>query len=148
MTVRRVGPGDEALWAQAVTGLVPSADRDGRVASTDELRGALTDPRCLLYVAREADVVLGLLSAYCFPDVEAGGHIAYLYDIEVDAARRRQGTGRALVDALIDDCRSEGVHLIWAGTEATNRAARRTFEASDAELEGDAYVEYEWDLEE
>jgi RimJ/RimL family protein N-acetyltransferase len=38
------------------------------------------------------------------------------------------------------------VKLIWAGTHAENRAARRTFERTGAELVGDAYAEYEWNL--
>jgi ribosomal protein S18 acetylase RimI-like enzyme len=68
--------------------------------------------------------------------VEAGGSLVYLYDIEVAAAHRREGAGRALVQALVKICSADGVKRIWAGTEIENAAARRTFEATDAELDG------------
>jgi ribosomal protein S18 acetylase RimI-like enzyme len=79
--------------------------------------------------------------------VEAGGSLVYLYDIEVAAAHRRRGAGRALVQALVKSCSADGVKRIWAGTEIGNAPARRTFEATDAALEGESYAEYEWELE-
>ena len=44
-------------------------------------------------------------------------------------------------------CRADGVRCIWAGTKIDNVPARRTFEATGAELEGEAYAEYEWELD-
>jgi ribosomal protein S18 acetylase RimI-like enzyme len=148
--VRRARGGDEAIWLEAVASLVPLEDREGRIASTHDIRSALADARCYLYLAFDAGAparkTVGLLSGYRFPDVEAGGELVYLYDIEVAAEHRRKGAGRRLVSALVADCEADGVRLIWAGTERDNLAARRTFEATDAELEGERYVEYEWDL--
>jgi hypothetical protein len=40
-----------------------------------------------------------------------------------------------------------GDEELWAGTEIGNAPARRTFEATDAALEGESYAEYEWELE-
>lgn len=147
MEVRRAEPGDEALWARAVASLVPPEDREDRLATTAEVATALRDPRCYLYLAFLADEPVGLLNAYRFPDVEAGGQIVYLYDIEVARDHRRVGAGAALVAALVRSCEEDGVRRVWAGTEVGNTAARRTFEATGAELEGDGYAEYEWDLE-
>lgn len=147
MRVRRLGAGEEALWSRAVAALVAADDRDERLASAAELIRTLEDARCYLYVAfRDGDPV-GLLTAYRFPDAEAGGELVYLYDIEVAAERRRDGIGKALLSALSDQCREDGVRRIWAGTERGNLAARRAFEATGAELEGESYVEYEWALE-
>lgn len=145
--VRRARPGDERLWLSAVESILSQEQRDGGAATHDEVASALADARCHLLLAASGGTPLGLLSAYVFPDVAAGGHLAYLYDVEVAPSHRRQGIGAALVDALAASCREDGVRLIWAGTDAGNRAARRTFERTGAECEGDRYIEYEWEIE-
>jgi len=73
--------------------------------------------------------------------------MVYLYDIEVALPHRQKGIASALVRRLLEDCDADGADWVWAGTEATNKAARKTFETTKAVLVGDAYVEYEWDLE-
>jgi aminoglycoside 6'-N-acetyltransferase I len=147
VNVTRVETGDEALWARAVARLVSEDDRDRRLASPADLTDALADSRCYLYVALIDSEPTGLLSAYCFPDVQAGGNLAYLYDIEVAQEHRRLGVGAALVTELVSQCREDGVRRIWAGTDLNNIPARRTFEATGADLEGETYIEYVWDLE-
>ena len=145
--VRRLHSGEEQAWQDAVAVLVPCEDREGYLASIEEIAEGLADDRCYLLLASRDGDTCGLLSAFRFPDVEAGGKRVYLYDIEVDAGQRRLGAGSALVKALADACVADGVEVIWAGTERNNLAARATFEATGAVLDGDRYVEYEWDLE-
>lgn len=147
MKICRAKPGDEAAWREAVFTLVPGQHREHRLVTVEELGRALHDPRCYLFLALVESDIVGLLSAYQFPDVEAGGRLVYLYDIEVSLAHRRRGIGSALIHALIDECRKDGVLRIWAGTDTANHAARRTFELTEAELEGDQYLEYVWDLD-
>ena len=144
--VLRAKVGDERLWLSAVASILSESDRDGRIATDTDVASALADPRCLLFLALSGDVPVGLLSAYTFPDAAAGGRLAYLYDIEVLESHRRAGVGTALVKALLGTCRAGGVRTIWAGTDVENQAARRTFERTGAEIEGDSYVEYEWVL--
>ena len=145
--IRRAKAGDEELWRSAVSSVLSETDRGGRIACSEHIASALGDPRCLLFLAFSEGTPVGLLSAYVFPDVAAGGRLAYLYDIEVHRSHRRLGVGKALVEALVACCRAEGVTMIWAGTDAQNTAARRTFERTGAEVEGDSYVEYEWELD-
>lgn len=111
------------------------------------MAAALADPRCQLFLALEGATPVGLLSAYVFPDVVSGGQLAYLYDIEVMPSSRRGRVGTALVEALLAGCEAAGVKLVWAGTDAENEAARRTFEGTGAEAEGGRYVEYEWEID-
>ena len=144
MNVRRLTGGDESLWLSAVTAVLGPEDR---VASTAEAAAALADSRCYLFVATHDDALVGLLTAYRFPDVTSGGEIAYLYDIEVLPVQRRKGLGAQLVGALVECCEQDNVKLIWAGTDVNNVAARRTFEVTGAEVEGLSYAEYEWHLE-
>lgn len=147
LNVQRLTPSEAALWVRAVDCLVPSDDRDDELLSVEEARAALADERCYLLVATLEQDPIGLLSAYRFPDVECGGHLVYLYDIEVQTAQRRRGVGRALVEALKHLSNDDDVDMLWAGTERDNSAARITFERTGARLVGEQYVEYEWDLD-
>jgi ribosomal protein S18 acetylase RimI-like enzyme len=145
--VRRATPGDERLWRSAAASILSDEQTEGTFASDIELAAALSDARCYLFLSLEGEKPVGLLSAYVFPDVVSGGKLAYLYDIEVLRSYRRGPVGTSLLSALLASCRADGVKLVWAGTDCENVAARRTFERTGAEAEGDQYVEYEWDLD-
>ncbi len=145
--IRRLRKGDEKRWLAAVQELISAEDREGELISESELSKALEDSRCYLYLAFIDSSIVGLANAFRFPNVEAGGEMVYLYDIEVAQSFRKKGIGSALIKQLMNDCKEDDVDFIWAGTERKNLAARKTFEATAATLEGDAYVEYEWDLE-
>jgi len=146
MKVRRLTSGEESLWSKAVSAVVAEENRKGPLASQREIVQVLGDSRCHLIVAEEDGEPVGLLSAYRFPDVVAGGELVYLYDIEVRVDHRRNGVGTTLIRSLIECCQKDRVRHIWAGTDVTNIAARRTFEATGAELEGESYAEFEWKL--
>ena len=148
MNVGRLVPGEGEMWRNAVSKLVPGEDRSNELLSSAEAEAALADTRCYLLVTEIGGELVGLLSAYRLPDVECGGSLVYLYDIEVSADYRRQGIGKLMIQRLIALCEEDDVDLIWAGTEVSNEAARRAFESTGAKLEGSSYAEYEWDLEE
>lgn len=144
--VRKLRRGDERLWISAVGSILAESDRTDSAASATAVASALDDPRCLLFVALTGETPIGLLSAYTFLDVVRGGRLAYLYDIQVLESRRRTGVGTALVKHLLASCSAAGVKKVWAGTDVSNVAARSTFEHTGAEVEGDSYVEYEWQV--
>ena len=145
---RRAAPGDENAWRGAVEQVISSEDRDDELISYDETETALADDRCYMLIAEVDEDPVGLLSGYRFPDLETGGLIVYLYDIEVLESHRTEGVGSALIDELMDQCDADDVRLIWAGTDAENWPARHAFESTGGELAGESYVEYEWDLDE
>lgn len=147
MRIHRLTSGEEDLWSKAVAVIVAEENREGPLASQREVAQALADLRCYLFVAEEDADPVGLLSAYRFPDVVTGGELVYLYDIEVRVDHRRKGVGATLIRSLAECCQRDRVRRIWAGTDVTNMAARRTFEATGAELEGESYAEYEWELQ-
>ncbi|MEE8288849.1 MAG: GNAT family N-acetyltransferase [Nitrosomonadaceae bacterium] len=146
--VHRLGPGDEGSWRTAVEQIISPEDRDEQLITESEVLAALTDSRCYMFLATINGEAVGLLSAYRFPDLEAGGSLVYLYDIEVTLSHRGNGIGRDLIVELMSFSQSDGVKLIWAGTEGNNTSARRAFESTKGELTGVSYVEYEWELEE
>jgi GNAT superfamily N-acetyltransferase len=143
----RKAPGDELRWREAVSKVISSDERDGQLISGAEAVVAIDDDRCYLLISEIGDAPIGILTAYRFPDLEAGGApLVYLYNVEVLQSYRGRGVGKSLLNQLIELCDADGVKLVWSGTEATNKSARLAFESTDAELEGDSYVEYEWDL--
>ena len=147
LSVRRLRGGEGATWRQAVAAVISPADRDNELISEADADNALQDERCYMLVAEVESSPAGLLSAYRFPDLEAGGQIAYLYDIEVLADYRNTGIGYQLLQALLALCDRDEVDLLWAGTEASNLSARALFEKTGATLEGDSYTEYEWEMD-
>lgn len=147
MNIQRLSPGQSTVWRDAVSSLVPPAERDHELISTREAERSLEDDRCYLLVAQEEDSPMGLLSAFRFPDVDCGGSLVYLYNIDVAPARRNQGIGRSLISELLRLCYADDVDVIWAGTESNNRAARAIFEATGARLDSESYTEYEWFLD-
>ena len=146
MKIRRLESGDENIWFKALSILLPGTDEGAVKASLEDIAAAISDDRCYLLVALDEEGPAGLLSAYRFPDVRTGGSLAYLYDIEVMGEKRGHGIGKGLVNALIACCKRDGVKLVWAGTDMENKAARQTFATTGGKVEGDSYVEYEWDI--
>jgi ribosomal protein S18 acetylase RimI-like enzyme len=65
----------------------------------------------------------------------------FLYELGVDAAFRRQGIGRALVDRLAALARQAGCDGMWTITDEDNEAARAAYEGAGAEPETDQVVE-------
>ncbi|MFQ2317935.1 GNAT family N-acetyltransferase [Aeromonas caviae] len=145
MEIKRLTRGDENIWFKALSILLAETGEGAEKASLEDIAAAISDERCYLLVALHDDEPVGLLSAYRFPDVRTGGHLAYLYDIEVLDEKRGRGIGKGLVNTLIACCTRDGVRLVWAGTDMANKAARQTFVTTGGKVEGDAYVEYEWD---
>ena len=128
-----------AAWRRAVATLLPDPPEP-----EPDPEAALAGDACYAWLAFSGDAPVGLLGAYRLPGLTARGPLVYLYDIAVAPGRRGAGVGRALVDALLETCRCDGVRTVWAGTDTGNAAARALFEASGARRIGDACAEYEW----
>jgi putative acetyltransferase len=70
-------------------------------------------PRGAFFVVRERDVVVGSAGVERLPDGSAELHRLYL-----DARLRGRGTGRALVEAVLDWCRAQHIErlILWSDT--------------------------------
>ena len=51
----------------------------------------------------------------------------FLYELGVDESARRQGVGRALVQALAALAREQGCYDMWVLADADNEAAQATY---------------------
>ncbi len=140
LTVHRLSIADVAIAQQLASDVLG----EPRVAAA-KMTELLEDARSIVLAARHNDTSIGYLVAYCFPSL-GGQQLAYLYDIEVNASFRRQGTARLLVQRLLEICRQRGVASIWVGSSLTNLAACELWRTTGAQRGGDQYVEFTYDL--
>jgi N-acetylglutamate synthase-like GNAT family acetyltransferase len=73
----------------------------------------LADPAVLHWVAEEEAGVVGHLLCYVERRRRGDERQLLLYEIGVRSDRRRRGVGRALVDAMDEWMRGEGIPEVW-----------------------------------
>lgn len=134
-TVRRLGPDDGAALAQVAhaetdfTGEPPSPPLTSAAA-----RAYLSDPGVWHWHAEDAggDPV-GFLTAYVHRRRHGEPLDVMFEEIGVRESWRRRGVGRALVDALHAQMRTQGIGSVWVA--ADNDGARAFYEACGYELD-------------
>ncbi len=136
--IRLLGPGDEAV----VLGAPELFDDPPRPEATTRF---LADPvHHLLFAFDPEGVAVGFVSGVETTHPDKGTEM-FLYELSVAEGARRQGIGRALVDALAALARERGCYGMWAGTEEDNTAARRTYARAGAR-ESPAGLTLDWDF--
>ena len=140
--VRLLGPGDEALAEAAVRRLSAEAD-DGFAV---DVAPVLASPTAVLLVSTDDDAgPVGWVYGHelVHPD---GERTMLLYALDVDEGFRRQGRGRALVSAFVDEARRRGCTEVWVLTDAGNAAALATYAAAGGVREAEESVMFTWPL--
>lgn len=133
--IRRLGPDDAAALVQVAhdetdfTGEPPSPP-----LTPDAARAYLSDPGVWHWHAEDAggDPV-GFLLAYVHRRRHGEPLDVMFEEIGVRRAWRRQGVGRALVDALHTQMRERGIGSVWVA--ADSEEARAFYEACGYELD-------------
>ena len=109
------------------------------------LQAFLANPANLLMVAVIDDHVIGMASgiAYVHPDKPL-----QLFVNEVGVAERfhRQGVGRRLLTALLQQGKKLGCHEAWVATEVDNIAARGLYAAVGGKEDDERAVVYTYPL--
>jgi len=119
-TIRRLGPGDDALLARLATEGT-DFDLDGRGEPEEPLAPAvaaryLANPAVLHWVAfagDDGDEPVGTLFCLHLPLPSGDGEEVLLHEIGVRRAWRRRGVGRALLAALTRWMRDHAVPEVW-----------------------------------
>lgn len=120
-----VGSADgEALLA------LERATQDRPLTLDGLLREAAVDARGVVLVARAGDAIVGMASARLLGDE------AHVIRLAVDAARRRQGTGRALLEGLVDWATRAGAPSLLLEVRAGNDAALALYAAAGFGVDG------------
>ncbi len=139
VTVRRLRPGDEDI----LTHLARNNDLFGPPQQRDELEpltpadafAFLRDDRTATFVAftdDDDDPVGFVYACELYRRHTALRHLC-IYEIGVSERHRSQGVGPALMDALADHARAQGIERGFVVTQASNTAAMALYEAAGGE---------------
>jgi ribosomal protein S18 acetylase RimI-like enzyme len=136
--IRALGVGDEA--AVAAAGHLFDGPPD--TAATSRF---LAEPAHHLLVAYDPhERPVGFVSGVETTHPDKGTEM-FLYELAVDEPARRQGFGRALVEALAALARERGCYGMWVLTDDDNIAALMTYRAAGGR-EASRNVLLDWDF--
>ena len=89
----------------------------------------LDDPRHRLVVALDDDVVIGFVSAVIYLHPDKSAPELWINEIGVAPRHQRQGIGKALLQAMLDDAKQSGCTEAWVLTEQENTAAMAMYKS-------------------
>ncbi len=87
------------------------------------LRQLLASPTGRIWVAAEADRIVGMCTAQVLVSTAEGGAVALVEDVVVAADRRGRGIGRQLLEALEGWARREGLSRLQLLADRDNHSA-------------------------
>ena len=99
-----------------------------------------------MFVAVDESLVVGMASAveYFHPDKQPQ---LWINEVGVALTHRRQGIGRRMVQALLEEAEQRGCVFAWLGTDIDNKPAQACFgSVADAE-DPQTFFLYEWELQ-
>jgi GNAT superfamily N-acetyltransferase len=111
----------------------------------DRFRATIELPEYAIFVAHdEDDQVIGLLSASQRWTLWHAGPCALIEELVVDGDARRQGVGRALIQAALEWARAQGCSEVEVSTDQGNADAQAFYRRLGFESEA-LLLEYELD---
>ena len=135
VTIRDAEPGD----ADAVAGLLGQlgypSDREATAGRLERLR--IVGDRVV--VAELDGQIVGLAHLQVTPTIELDRPAAKIGALAVDEAHRRQGIGRALMQAMESEARSRGCGVIFLTTSEGRDDAHAFYERLGLEYTGRRY---------
>ncbi|PJF40857.1 MAG: GNAT family N-acetyltransferase [Chloroflexi bacterium] len=114
-------------YHQALDVDLPRASRDGASRYAQRVNARLDDPHSRIFVAEEDGQVVGYVLGVVVdlvPDMFVQERSGFLADIYVLDEYRNRAIGRALVDALIEWFKSQGLRYFEWHVAVANDAAR------------------------
>ena len=129
-TVRRLGPGDEDVVRTL-------AEREPQV-------GLLEDEATIFLAAFQGTQPVGFVFGYELPRRHGAASILFIYELEVDAAFRRQGIATRLMTELEQIARSRGITEGFVLTEPDNEPANILYESLGGERSDTVMWDYRY----
>ena len=138
MDIRRLLPSDEESACEIA--------RAFKCAQVDEAHMArfLADEENYLIAAYVGDEPAGFILAYELTRIDGARPKMFLYEIEVAAAHRRCGIGRALIAELKRICEERGVRTMFVFTEESNAAGMALYGSTGSSRDAGETVMFEY----
>jgi ribosomal protein S18 acetylase RimI-like enzyme len=115
---------DDELLA-AVAALVPQLSSSSPPPGADALERIVASPDATLFVARQGDRIVGMLTLVTFEIPTAVR--AWIEDVVVDESARGQGVAAALVQAALDRSSEAGARTVDLTSRPDREAANRLY---------------------
>jgi ribosomal protein S18 acetylase RimI-like enzyme len=125
ISVQAAGSADDTLCA-AVAALVPQLSSSSPAPTREALARIVADPATTLFVARDGDRVVGMLTLALF-EIPTGVR-AWIEDVVVDSAARGQGVAAQLVQAALDRAAQAGARTVDLTSRPDREAANRLYQ--------------------
>jgi aminoglycoside 3-N-acetyltransferase I len=114
-TVRRLGPGDEAVLGKLAEGAAHTA--------------LLADEHTIFLAAFQGIQAIGFVYGYELLRMDGAPSMLFVYELDVEAAYRRRGIATRLMTELERIARSRGISEGFVLTEPDNDAANTLYES-------------------
>jgi ribosomal protein S18 acetylase RimI-like enzyme len=124
--IRRVGPGDEALFERIADDVFDYA------VDRDVLAGYLATPAHHFVIALAGGEVVGQVAAVVHKHADLRPVELYIDEVAVAPAHQRQGVAQRMLDEMFELGRELGCAEAWLGTEADNLPATAFYEVRGA----------------
>lgn len=138
VAVRKVGPGDEDMFAKVAD------DVFDEPVVPDRLRDYLADSTNWMIVAIREGQIVGQCAAVVHRHPDKVTELC-IDEVGVTPELQRRGIARKMMNHLLDLARNAGIGECWVGTENDNAAARALYESFRSKPE--QFVLYYLDLE-
>jgi aminoglycoside 6'-N-acetyltransferase I len=93
----------------------------------------LNDPRHRLVVALDGDLVVGFVSAVIYVHPDKPAPELWINEIGVASSHQRQGIGKALMQAILEEAKRSGCTEAWVLTDRANLPAMAMYKSSGGE---------------
>ena len=125
MRVTRVTVADEPLRA-GIAALLPQLSSSRSVPDLPTLRALVAAPGTELFVAREDNDVLGMLTLVLY--LVPTGMRGWIHDVVVDKSARGRGVGEALTNEALRLATDSGAISVELTTRPARQAANRLYQ--------------------
>ena len=93
----------------------------------------LADPRHRIVVALENDLVVGFVSAVIYVHPDKPAPELWINEIGVAATHQRQGIGKSLMQAILEEAKRSGCTEAWVLTDRSNLPAMAMYKSAGGE---------------
>ncbi|MGO4351653.1 N-acetyltransferase family protein [Rhizobium sp. RAF36] len=141
VTIRDARPEDESRWRSLWKDYLEFYGVTVDESITDSTWRRVFDPASAIFmrVAEVDGAVAGFSLSLTHEGTWIHGKDCYLEDLFVDQSIRGKGIGRALLDDLVDLCRTNGWSRLYWHTSESNGRARALY---DSYVESDGHIRY------